>query len=271
MVVGFQGVPGSYSEQALIKYFGDEQITKHYQEFEDVFIALENEQIKYGVLPIENSTTGSIAKNYDLLKKYSYYIVGETSIKIEHHLIGLKGAKITELTHIYSHPQGFEQCSEYLKNFPNVQQVAYHNTAISAKYVKDSNNLTNAAIGSKRAAQLYGLETLNSQISDAKENVTRFIIVAKCLENNSTCNKMTLVFSLPHVAGSLCTALNQFANEAVNLVKIESRPVGDGSFSYYFYVDIEGNKDDDNVQRMLENIVSKTEIFKILGCYKSNI
>ncbi len=271
MIIGFQGVPGSYSEQALIAYFGNKQETEHFQEFEDVFVALENDKIKYGVLPLENSTTGSITKNFDLLKKYSYYIVGETSIKIEHHLLGLKGATTDNMTQIYSHPQGFEQCSEYLKKFPNTQQVAYHNTAISAKYVKESNNLTYAAIGSKRAGQLYGLEILASNISDASENVTRFIVVSKTLETSADCNKMTLVYNLPHVSGSLNSILNLFATESINLLKIESRPVGNGSFSYYFYVDIEGNLEDKNVQRALTSVENATENFKLLGCYKANI
>ncbi|OOB78471.1 MAG: chorismate mutase [Epulopiscium sp. Nele67-Bin002] len=271
MILGFQGVPGSYSEQALLKYFGDEYEKKCYQNFEDVFVALQNEQIKYGVLPIENSTTGSITQNYDLLKKFGYFIVGEVSVKIEHHLLGLKGAKLSQLTHIYSHPQGFDQCSEYLKKLPHCQQVAYHNTAISAKFVHESNSLTNAAIGSKRAAQLYGLEILDSQISNAKENVTRFIVVAKHLENDPSCNKMTLIFNLPDVAGSLLGVLHQFAEESVNLVKIESRPVGDGSFSYYFYVDIIGNKKDENIKRVLEKVKGESENLRILGCYKNNI
>ncbi|ONI39294.1 hypothetical protein AN639_06345 [Candidatus Epulonipiscium fishelsonii] len=268
ITVGFQGVPGAYGEQALINYFGNSYKTNFYPEFEDVFEALKYEYIDYGVLPIENSTTGSIVQNYDLLKKYGYYIVGETSIKIRHHLLGLKGANMNNLTQVFSHSQGLEQCSKFLKTLPFCKQVAYANTATSAKFVKDSNIATNAAIGSERAGEIYGLEILQENISDAKENVTRFIVVSKYEQSNSICDKMTLIFSIANKIGSLYAVLNQFSNEGVNLLKIESRPVGDGSFSYYFYIDIEGNKEDSNIKKVLGEISKVTQDFKVLGCYK---
>ncbi len=271
ITIGFQGVPGSYSEEALLGYFGNQCKTKHYQQFEDVFEALKYEYIDYGILPIENSTTGSITQNFDLLKQYEFYIVGETSVKIQHCLLGLQGANVNEINQVFSHPQGLEQCSHFLKSLPNCKQIAYHNTAISAKHVKDVNTLTNAAIGSKRAGELYDLEALETNISNAKENITRFIIVSKHQESNSLCNKMTLIFTIPHVIGSLYVVLDEFSKEKVNLLKIESRPVGDGSFSYYFYIDIEGNKEDENVKRVFEKVSKVTENFKILGCYKKNI
>ncbi len=271
IIVGFQGVPGSYSEEALIKYFTDDCKTQHYTEFKDVFEALKYGYIDYGVLPIENSTTGSITQNFDLLKQYGYYIVGETSIKIQHHLLGISGANTAELTKVFSHPQGFEQCTQFLNTIPKCEQVAYHNTAISAKFVRDSGNLQNAAVGSIRAAQIYGLEVLEENISNAKENVTRFIIVAKHQESNDLCDKMTLIFSLPNVSGSLYSALNEFSNSGVNLLKIESRPVGDGSFSYYFYIDIEGNKEDATIKEAIVGVSKVVEEFKILGCYKKNV
>ncbi|WP_029488285.1 prephenate dehydratase [Candidatus Epulonipiscium viviparus] len=271
MIVGYQGVPGSYSEQALIQLFGNEKNTKYYKEFEDVFAALKNDEIDYGILPIENSTTGSIVQNYDLLKKYGYYITAETSVKVEHNLLGISGAAIDDITHIFSHPQGFEQSTIFLKRLPNVKHVAYHNTAIGAEYVKKEAKKTNAAIASKRAAELYNLEILESNIQNNKENWTRFIVVSKEAESNQFSNKMTILFEIPHKIGSLYHILEEFAKSKINMSKIESRPVGDGTFSYCFYIDIEGNKDDYNIKNAFENISEITKDFKILGFYNKNV
>lgn len=270
VTIGFQGVPGSFSEEALLHYFGADYETHHYKSFEDVFEALKYEHVQYGILPIENSSTGSITQVYDLLKKYGFYIVGETRIKIEHHLLGLQGAKINGLTSVYSHEQGLEQSSDYLRTLPQCQQIPYHNTAMSAKFVKDSQDETKAAIGSRRAAEIYGLEILKPAINNAKENVTRFIIVGKQPESNMLCDKMTLVFTLPNEAGSLYEQLTTFAKEGINLLKIESRPVGDGSFSYFFYLDVEGNSEDEKIKSVIGLLTKQTQEFRVLGCYKKS-
>ncbi|ONI46196.1 chorismate mutase [Candidatus Epulonipiscioides gigas] len=271
MIIGYQGVPGSYSEEALIQLFGENANTKCYKEFEDVFIALQNDEINYGVLPIENSTTGSITQNYDLLKKYGYYITAETSVKIEHNLLALPGANINNIEQVFSHPQGFEQCSNYLKNLPNIKQIAYHNTAISAEYVKNQAQKINSAIASKRAAQIYGLEVLVPNIQNNKENWTRFIVVSKNYESTAKSDKLTILFEIPNKIGSLYQILEKFSKEKINMLKIESRPVGDGTFSYCFYIDIEGNKEDINIKQAIKNIGKITKDFKVLGCYKKNV
>lgn len=266
--VGFQGVPGSYSEEALISYFGKGYETYSYEEFEDVFQGLKYKSIDYAVLPIENSSTGSITQIYDLLKKYGFYIVGETSLKIEHHLLGVKGSRLKDIKTVYSHQQGFDQSSEFLKTLIDCQLIPYHNTAISAKYIKDSNDITKAAIGSKRASELYNLDILKDSINNAKENNTRFIIVGRELEVNELCNKMTIVFTLPNISGSLYNELKLFSEAGVNMSKIESRPVGDGSFSYFFYIDIDGNIKDDKIKNVISKIDEETKEFRILGAYK---
>ncbi|MGL4799750.1 MAG: prephenate dehydratase [Cellulosilyticaceae bacterium] len=268
--VGFQGVPGSFSEEALIAYFGEEYSTNHYQAFHDVFEALKYKEIDYGILPIENSTTGSITPVYDLLKKYGFYIVGETKIKIQQHLIGHEQTNLKEIKEIYSHEQGFEQSSDYLKLMPGVKQIPYYNTAISAKYVSDSKDTTKAAIGSKRAAKLYGLHVLAEAINNSKENYTRFAIIGTKKESNALCDKMTLMFTVANEAGTLYQQLRLFSEAGINLIKIESRPVGDGSFSYFFYIDIEGNVEDEKIQQTLQQIAASTQEFRMLGCYKKN-
>ena len=179
--LGFQGVIGSFSEEALLKYFGENTNVTPYEEFEDVFEALKNNKIDYGILPIENSCTGSIRDVYDLLSKYGFYIVAEECIKINQHLIGIEGTTIDSIKEVYSHPQGFEQSNEFLKNYHNWKLIPYHNTAISAKMIHDLNDKTKAAIASERAAKIYGLNIIKKAINNNKDNHTKFIIIARDL------------------------------------------------------------------------------------------
>lgn len=148
--IGYQGVKGSFSEEAMIKYFGENHKNTNYEEFEEVFIALKSNEIDYGILPIENSYTGAITNVYDLLVKYGFYIVGEECIKINQNLIGIKGTKISDIKEIYSHPQGFEQSREFLSNNNKLKLIPFHNTAISAKYISELNDKSKAAIASLR-------------------------------------------------------------------------------------------------------------------------
>lgn len=266
--VGFQGREGSYSEEALIGYFGNSEERHSYEQFEDVFIALKREEIDYGILPIENTTTGSIVQVYDLLKKYGYHIVGETKIKIEHCLLGVKDAQISDIKEIYSHYQGFEQSSEYLSALPSCKQIPYYNTAISAKYISDSKDKSKACVCSKRNSIIYDLKVLDENINNVKENYTRFIVIGKELESSRECDKITILFSINHKPGSLYQQLEIFNKKNINMLKIESRPFGNGSFCYYFYIDIEGNINDENVKNCLDSIFKNSLEFKLLGCYK---
>lgn len=266
--VGYQGREGSYSEQALIEYFGEKEEKYNYKNFEDVFKALKYSEIDYGILPIENTSTGSITQVYDLLKKYGYYIVGETKIKIEHYLLGIKDANINDIKEIYSHYQGFEQCSEYLSSLTNTKQIPYYNTAISAKHVHESGDKTKACVCSKRNAQLYNLEVLKENINNIKENYTRFIIIGRELESNENCDKMTILFTINNKPGTLYKQLEAFHNKNVNMLKIESRPFGDGSFCYYFYIDVEGNLSSENIKNCIDLVFENSLEFRILGTYK---
>lgn len=267
-IIGYQGTLGSFSEEALVKYFGENINKKNYMEFEDVFKALNNLEINYGVLPIENTSTGSIAEVYDLLKKYGFFIVGETLVKIEHNLLGFKDTDIKELREIYSHSQGFEQSNNFLNSLgSNIKLIPYHNTAVSVKYVSESLDNTKAAIGSKRAGVIYGLQILRENINNYKENYTRFIVIGRRLENNINCNKVSICFSLGNTAGHLYKELKAFHDNKINMIKIESRPMRNGSFEYYFYIDIDGNIDNDNVKNALKIISSNTKEYKLLGSY----
>ena len=266
--IGFQGVKGSFSEEALIKFFGSSKDSKSYEEFEDVFLALQNKEVDYAILPIENSCTGPIAAVYDLLKKYDFYIVGEECIRIEQHLIGIANSKIETIEEIYSHPQGFEQSSIFLSKYDHIKLIPFHNTAISAKMICDLNDKSKAAIASKRAADIYGLEVIEESINDKKDNYTKFIIIGRGLEVSKNADKMSVVFSLEDEAGTLYGLLKYFADNNINLIKIESRPNKNASWKYMLYIDFEGNLRNDDVRNALELIKDNSKYFKILGCYE---
>lgn len=266
--IGYQGVKGSFSEEAMIKYFGENHTTTDYEEFEDVFLALKNNEIDYGILPIENSCTGAITTVYDLLVKYGLYIVGEECIKIDQNLIGIKGSKFEDIKEIYSHPQGFEQSSEFLNKQNNLRLIPFHNTAISAKYVSELNDKSKAAIASLRAAQIYGLDVIQKEINDKDNNHTKFIIVGRKLESSKECNKITVVFSLDNKAGTLYNLLRYFAENNINMIKIESRPTKNEPWQYILYVDFEGNIENEDVKKAIKLIEEKSEYFKLLGSYK---
>ena len=266
--IGYQGVKGSFSEEAMIKYFGENHTTTDYEEFEDVFLALKNNKIDYGILPIENSCTGAITTVYDLLAKYGLYIVGEECIKIDQNLIGIKGTKLEDIKEVYSHPQGFEQSREFLSNYNNLKLIPFHNTAISAKYISEINDKSKAAIASLRAAEIYGLDVIKNEINDKDNNHTKFIIIGRKLESSNECNKITVVFSLDDKSGTLYNLLRHFAENNINMIKIESRPSKNEPWQYLLYVDFEGNVENDDVKKAIKLIEGKSEYFKLLGNYK---
>lgn len=266
--IGYQGVKGSFSEEAMIKYFGESHTTTDYEEFEDVFLALKNNEIDYGILPIENSCTGAITTVYDLLVKYGLYIVGEECIKIDQNLIGIRGTKLEDIKEVYSHPQGFEQSREFLNNYNNLKLIPFHNTAISAKYISQLNDKSKAAIASLRAAEIYGLDVIKKEINDKDNNHTKFIIIGRKLESSSECNKITVVFSLDDKSGTLYNLLRHFAENNINMIKIESRPSKNEPWQYLLYVDFEGNIESEDVKKAIKLIEGKSEYFKLLGSYK---
>lgn len=265
--VGYQGEPGAFSEDALQQYFGRQVNTYNVMEFEDIFKALENNVIDYGVLPIENSSTGGIADVYDLLRKYGFYIVGERRVKVEHNLAAVKDVKLEDVEEVYSHPQAFQQCSEFLREYPNYKLIPFKNTAISAKAISEEKSGNKAAVCSKKAAELYGLEIIKSNINYNKYNFTRFIIIGKSLGINGRCNKISIVTTTAHTPGALYKALEVFAKNSLNMMKIESRPIMGRPWEYFFYIDFSGNLNDEPVKRSIEAIKKNSSYFKLLGNY----
>lgn len=267
-VVAYQGVVGAYSESALMKFFGENTKRINVKAFEDVFTAILEGKADYGVLPLENSYTGSITEVYDLLAEKNFYIVGETDIPIEHCLVGLPDAELSDIRTVYSHEQGFMQSKPFFENLPDIEFQPYYNTALSAKMVSESGDKTKAAIAGKRTTELYGLKILAENINQSMKNTTRFAVVAKRGIINERCNKISAVFTLPNETGALSSVMSVFAASGFNMVKIESRPSHDKNFEYLFFVDFEGNFMDDKVKQFAGDIKEQTSYFKILGNYE---
>lgn len=266
--IGFQGVEGSFSEEALLNYFGKEAMTSSFRFFEDVFMAIDRGYVDYGILPVENSSTGSVNEVYDLLRKYGCHINGEIVLKVKQNLLGVKGASMEDIKEVYSHSQGFQQSAEFFKEHPSWKLIPYHNTALGAKLVSEAGDISRAAVASERAAAIYGLDILKENLNFNSKNYTRFVIVGKDLELDESSDKISVVLTVRHKAGSLCDVLRLFSQEGLNLLKIESRPIMDKSWEYFFHLDFEGNLQDPHVSRIMDQIRSRTTYFKILGNYR---
>ncbi len=267
--VGFQGLEGSYSEQALKQYFGENTTGISYQSFEDVFKGLQEDKIDFGVLPLENSFTGGIAEVYDLLCACGFYIVGEVCVQVDHNLLAPQGTRLEDIREIYSHPQALLQCSQFLKTHPQWNQIPCSNTAVSAKYVSDLNTSSKASIASRRAAELYGLSILADGINNNEENFTRFIIIGRYPVLSTKNNKISLAVAITHEPGSLYRILSHFARNSLNMLKIESRPIKDRTWEYLFYIDFEGNLENQEVKQAVNEIKNDSTYFRLLGNYRA--
>lgn len=267
--VGYQGVLGSFSEEAATNYFKDTKaLYNRYDGFEDVMDALTNNEIDYGVLPIENSYTGEVIDVYDLIQKYNLYIVGEEIVKVTHNLVGIKGSTIEDLKEVYTHPQALGQCKKYLKEHAHILSIPYANTAMAAKYISELGDKTKAAICSKKAAYLYNLQILDEEVNTKSNNYTRFIILSKTMHITPECDKVSIVFTTKHTSGALYNVLSHFAYNGLNLLKIQSRPLKEKSWHYFFFVDLEGHLEDANMLIALGKVSKESEHFSILGGYK---
>lgn len=265
--VAYLGIPGSYSHEAMNKYFGNEIIAKNYNNFESIFNAVANGDVNYAILPFENSSTGAIKDNYDLIRDRDLYIIGEYNLKINHSLLGNKGSSLATIKEVYSHPQPIEQSSEFLKN-KNWRMMPYTSTALSAEYVAKDGALDKAAIGSPELSKLYNLEILQEGISNSEHNYTRFIVVSKNMEAHANADKISIVFSTLHKAGELFGIIAEFAQRGINMLNIKSLPILDKPWEYYFYIDISGNLADDGILEALEAIENRTNFYKLLGNYR---
>ena len=265
--VVFQGVEGAYSHAAVRMYFGEDADAYHVEKFEDTMKELGRGQADYAVLPIENSTAGFVITNYDLLSRYDNYIVGEIYVPVDHVLLGVPGASVSDVKTVYSHNQALMQCSEYLNSHRDWNQVSMLNTAAAAKKVMEEQDKTQAAVASRTAGELYGLAELKTSISNEKGNTTRFLVLSREPVYEKRASRVTITFEVPHVSGSLYRILGNFIFNGVNMRMIESRPIPDKPFEYRFFVDIEGNLGEAPVHNALAGLRAEASSMRILGNY----
>lgn len=263
----YQGVPGAYTEEAAVNFFGEGCDRQAVEQWEDLFLALKGGRADYGVVPIENSSTGAISQVYDLLAKHGAYIVGEQKVKVEHCLMAPRGAALDGVREVYSHEQGLRQCADYLKEHGTWKTYARRNTAEAAKFVAEGGDKTCAAIGSRRAAKLYGLDILAEHIAVSEQNFTRFVVISPVMELRPGRNKISALFVLPHRSGALHEIMSIFAVNGFNMMKLESRPILDKSWEYLFFVDFTGDLTAPHMDGVLLELNQTAEEFRVLGNY----
>ena len=266
--VACPGAEGGYSQQAAVAFVKFPSLF-YFRDFESVFTAVEEGMCEYGVLPIENSTAGSVTQVYDLMAKHDFKIAKALKLRIRHVLLAPKGVKLADVKEIASHPQAIAQCAEFLKAHQGVRSVPASNTAAAAAELAKSGRKDAAVIASRECAELYGLDILADDISDTTSNFTRFICISRKTEIYPDANKFSLMMSLSHRPGSLADILIRFGAVGVNLTKLESRPVPGSDFEFRFIFDFEASPHDERVVTLLSSLASDPEIehFTFLGAY----
>lgn len=268
--VACQGVEGAYSQIAATKFFKVPEIT-YFENFENVFEAVENGTCKYGVLPIENSTAGSVKMTYDLMIKHDFYIVKSLRLKIDHNLLAKHGTKLSDIKEVFSHEQALNQCAEYLKNMPGVKLTVVKNTAMAAKMVAESDRTDIACLSSRNCAQLYDLDIVDKCVQDKDNNFTRFICFTKQLEIYPGADRTSFMMVIDHKPGALYRVMSRFYALDINLLKIESRPIPDRNFEFMFYFDVEASVYSPEFKTLLSEFSRRSEEFKYLGTYNEII
>ena len=264
--VACQGVEGAYSAQACEKLF-KRPSTFYFSSFEAVFSAIEKGLCRYGVLPLENSTAGSVNAVYDLMMRHNFHIVRSVRIKVDHNLLANSGAKLSDIREIYSHEQAINQCAHFLQSLPDVKVIRCENTAAAAKLVAESGRTDVAALSSRACMELYGLDCLAASVQDQGSNFTRFICIARELEIYPGADRTSLMMVLPHRPGSLYKVLSRFYALGVNLNKLESRPMPERNFEFMFYFDLETSVYSPQFIQLMGELPELCEEFSYLGSY----
>ena len=265
-MVACQGVEGAYAQIACEKMFKSPMIM-YFKSFDGVFNAIEQGLCQYGILPIENSTAGSVKKVYDLMIRHNFSIVRTFRLKIDHHLLANPGAKLSDIKEIYSHEQAINQCADYLKSMPGVTVIPVENTAVAAEMVSKSGRTDVAAISSRSCEELYGLKSLADSIQDKGNNRTRFICISKNLEIYPGSDKTSIMMVLSHKPGALYKVLARMYVLGINVIKLESRPIPDRDFEFMFYFDLETSIYSEEFVQLMCELDDLCEEFKYLGSY----
>lgn len=267
-IVAYQGEPGAYSESASQNYFKEKITLSPSTTFNDVFLKVKKGTADFGVVPIENSLYGSIFETHDLLRKYSFKVIGEAYQQINHYLMSDKKYEMSKIKKIYSHPQALGQCSDFLNSLKKVSVLPVYDTAGAAKMIAENPGNAEAAIASKRAAEVYGLKIIKGNIQNNSENFTRFLVISKNgVEVKTEDAKTSLCFELKSMPGSLFRALSVFALRDIDLTKIESRPLQKRAFEYLFFVDLKGNMKDQKIINAINHLKEISQSVMVFGSY----
>ena len=265
-MVACQGVEGAFSQIACEKIFKSPSIL-YFKNFEAVFNAIDKGLCQYGILPIENSTAGSVKKVYDLMISHNFSIVRTFRMKVDHNLLAKKGTKISDIKEIYSHEQAINQCGEFLQSLEGITVVPVANTAIAAEMVANSGRTDVAALSSRTCAELYGLSCLRSCVQDNDNNHTRFICISKKLEIYPGADKTSIMMVLPHKPGALYKIMARLYTLGINVTKLESRPIPNREFEFMFYFDLETSIYSEEFVQLICELDELCEEFKYLGSY----
>ncbi|MBQ7415482.1 MAG: bifunctional chorismate mutase/prephenate dehydratase [Oscillospiraceae bacterium] len=265
-MVACQGVEGAYSQIACEKIFKSPYIM-YFKNFEGVFNAIEQGMCQYGILPIENSTAGSVNKVYDLMIKHNFSIVRTFRLKVDHNLLVKPGAKLEDIKEIYSHEQAISQCSSFLNSLSGVKVIPVENTAVAAQLVAQSDRSDVAALSSRSCAELYGLTCIAPSVQDKGNNHTRFICISRELEIYPGSDKTSIMMVLPHRPGALYRVLARLYTLGINVTKLESRPIPDREFEFMFYFDLETSIYSEEFVQLMCELEDLSEEFKYLGSY----
>ena len=265
-IVACQGVEGAYSQIACEKIFKSPFIM-YFKNFDGVFNAIEQGMCQYGILPIENSTAGSVTKVYDLMIRHNFSIVRTFRLKVDHNLLANPGASLADIKTIYSHEQAINQCSDFLRGLSGVNVVAVENTAMASEMVAKSGQKDVAALSSRFCAELYGLNCLASSVQDKGNNRTRFICISKNLEIYPGSDKTSIMMILPHKPGALYKVLARLYTLGINVTKLESRPIPDREFEFMFYFDLDTSIYSEEYVQLMCELDELCEEFKYLGSY----
>jgi len=264
--VSFQGIAGAYSEEAIQQFSGPQVESLPCRTFADVFIAVEQGQADYGMLPIENSLAGSVVQSYELLMEHDLRVRAEVILRVRHRLMAVPGTEMGELKQVKSHPQALAQCERYLER-RGLEPIPNFDTAGSARELAEHPEPGTGVVASALAAELYGLEILDDEVEDLPFNYTRFFVLGVQDPPRSQRSKTSLIFTTRHYPGALYDSLGEFAQRGINLTKIESRPRRNRPWQYLFYLDFEGHWQDPAAEAALMGLLRRSSFVKLLGSY----
>ena len=270
MKVGYQGVSGAFSEAAVKKYFkGKQYEDAGYSSFVTLFTDVENGTLDYALLPVENTTTGIIARVYDHFQYHDVHMTGEVVIPIRECLIANPGARLGDIREVYSHPEALAQCQDLFTRYPKMEPHAHEDTALSVSYIRDTGDMSKAALASELAAETYGMEILLHDVQDSNVNMTRFVCISNKEEYPQDADKVSIRMVTSHTPGALFNVLGVFASLRINVLKLESRPIFGRVFEYCFYLDFAGNLRDPDTDEALRRLRYDCVELNVFGNYKS--